>query len=716
MLQDAPIEKKVDDKLNRGRFVDAVVDEIKTIDASSSFTVGMYGEWGTGKTSLIELFREQLEEAGYFTTYFNPWRFKNEESLIRELFLKILQGVNSDKQNEKLIKKLGKKLDLYSKSIYYPPAPLASLAVSNAVGILGKFLGRGDTLETLKKEINEVLSQLANPLIIFIDDIDRLDNSEIQQLFKILKLTADFNKLIYVLAFDDEMVAKSLSQVYGNSHSDGLRFIEKIVQLPLRIPRTRKKDQYQFTLDLLNDWIERKKLGIHFEQDKLRGFLKYYQLLHELVVKTPRDSKRLINSISFVESCLRDEINVLDVIFIETIRIFLPRVFNLIIDEGAILFSRPSTSDIGYMERRYTDEQANKFIKKIQDCGLSGKICKSVINFLFPINDLYSRNYLRGPDEFKIHFQNQRIGVHDYFYRYLGFKIDNEIVPDKIFKRFFEKLNMEPSYENLKEILDDLLKFSANDILRRIMLNKNNLTNYGKKNVVKLLATEKHFLSGSGMDEDLFQHNIRFPMQVLKDFDRGEDLNDALSYIMKNNENIYYVADFIQHAKRTLESHEGDANFQKEVNKIEKEFIEKILSTDVAQFFENAQDGKNTIVFHYFEENGKLPYLKEEILKYLEQDRDHVFTFLKTLLNPTYAGLTGKKIYTDIRDDVFSRIEKYIDRENLVASLNKVNEFYQDRKLNQSRDLSKATEHEQIAIQYFQYLWRQEDNPENHTE
>jgi len=79
--------------------------------------------------------------------------------------------------------------------------------------------------------------KLEKPLIIFIDDIDRLDNLEIQQIFKILKLTADFNKLIYVLAFDEEMVAKPLSQIYGNDQTDGLQFIEKIIQLPLRIPR-----------------------------------------------------------------------------------------------------------------------------------------------------------------------------------------------------------------------------------------------------------------------------------------------------------------------------------------------------------------------------------------------------------------------------------------------------------------------------------------------
>jgi len=60
MFQDSPITKSGNDKLNRGRFVNAVVEEIKTIDASRSFTIGMYGKWGTGKTSLINLFREKL--------------------------------------------------------------------------------------------------------------------------------------------------------------------------------------------------------------------------------------------------------------------------------------------------------------------------------------------------------------------------------------------------------------------------------------------------------------------------------------------------------------------------------------------------------------------------------------------------------------------------------------------------------------------------------
>jgi len=700
MFQDSPINNSEKDKLNRGRFVRAVVEEIKAINTLSSFTVGLYGKWGTGKTSLINLFREQLDKDGYFTTYFNPWRFKSEEIIIHELFLKILEGIQSDKKLTSKLKRLGDVLEDYSKYIFFNDA------AKNITEAAGKFLRKEKTLEGKKDEINKILGELANPLIIFIDDIDRLDNSEIQQIFKILKLTVDFNNLIYVLAFDEEMVAKSLSEVYGNNQSDGLRFIEKIIQLPLRIPRTSEGERFQYTLDLLEDWIERKKLGAYFEgnKDNIGEFLESYGPLHDLVVKTPRDSKRLINSISFVEACLRDEVNVLDLFFIETIRIFLPQVFDLILEDNFILFSKPSYANTSPNKGRSSNKQATSYIEKLEEYGLIDSVSIIALEFLFPLNDLFHRNVLRDPEDYKLHFQDQRLGVRDYFYRYLEFKLDTTQITDKDFKQILSKINIEKEYSNIKEDIQELCRYSSDNILRRLLLNINHLTNNGKKNVVKLLATEKHFLSGQGLDNVLLQNNIRFPIKVLKEFETGDDVNDTLNFIMRHNENIYYVADFIRHTRRLLKTSEGTSVFEKEINKIENDFIDKILLTDIIQFFNNAQDGKNIVVFGYFEQNNKLRHLKNEILKYLKQDMSNVYTFLKTLINPTYALLTKKKTYTEIKYENFERIEKYIDRKHLIASLKETNMDYADRALYDGRDLSGLSEQEQIAVQYFRYV------------
>lgn len=75
-------------------------------------------------------------------------------------------------------------------------------------------------------------------VVVLMDDIDRLEKAEIQTIFRLVKLTGDFAYTTYVLAFDDERVAESLGERYGKGDADaGHDFLEKIIQVPLRLPK-----------------------------------------------------------------------------------------------------------------------------------------------------------------------------------------------------------------------------------------------------------------------------------------------------------------------------------------------------------------------------------------------------------------------------------------------------------------------------------------------
>ena len=88
------------------------------------------------------------------------------------------------------------------------------------IGNIGKFFGNklsSVTVEQKKNEIEKILQEEKKRIVIFIDDIDRLDKSEIQAIFKLVKLSAGFSYTTYVLAFDQEMVASALNEKYGNN-------------------------------------------------------------------------------------------------------------------------------------------------------------------------------------------------------------------------------------------------------------------------------------------------------------------------------------------------------------------------------------------------------------------------------------------------------------------------------------------------------------------
>ena len=87
--EDSPITTAKDDVFGRKRIVDAVVQTIinKSQSKHTCFTIGIYGKWGDGKTSTLNLISEQLnQQENIIISCFNPWLFKDQESLLLDFF------------------------------------------------------------------------------------------------------------------------------------------------------------------------------------------------------------------------------------------------------------------------------------------------------------------------------------------------------------------------------------------------------------------------------------------------------------------------------------------------------------------------------------------------------------------------------------------------------------------------------------------------------
>jgi len=343
MKNDKPIRRIEEDSLQRDRFVNAAFDTIAKIEDKSCYVIGLYGKWGSGKTSIIQLLKNKFKSEDYYAVYFNPWNFETREALMVELFKKIYIGVKREDKLKPKLKQVGRFLKNTADYLYLPKVSIgaAEIDASNtAKGIfrgLGNFLDEETGLEEQKEEVNQILRQMDKPLIIFIDDIDRLDKDEIKLLLKIVKQTADFDNIRYVLSLDEEMVARSLATSYGGgTEVDGKKFIEKIVQLPLRIPELSIERRHEYTLSLFKEWQDQNPSVVN--QNEWLGFNSRLQIMHRYFISTPRDSKRLLNSFTFVVASLKGEVNALDLFLIESLRLFVPSYFQLILSNPDVLF------------------------------------------------------------------------------------------------------------------------------------------------------------------------------------------------------------------------------------------------------------------------------------------------------------------------------------------------------------------------------------------
>ncbi|HEX2548295.1 MAG TPA: P-loop NTPase fold protein, partial [Gammaproteobacteria bacterium] len=184
----------------------------------------------------------------------------------------------------------------------------------------------GRDLTKVKAELNELLDLQSHKFIIFIDNISRLTENEILQIFQIVKSIGDFKNTIYVLAFDKDAVLHKLHPLLNGMNS--AEYLEKIIQLPFEIPPISRQDIEAILLDRLQKVIQFAPFDTwdaEYWADIYYSTLKYF-------FENCRDITRYVNTLSFSFMHVREIVNPVDFFAITAIEIFEPNVYNGIRD------------------------------------------------------------------------------------------------------------------------------------------------------------------------------------------------------------------------------------------------------------------------------------------------------------------------------------------------------------------------------------------------
>ena len=373
-LDDNPIKSKDEDLLGRVEFGEKLANALSNWKGPESLVVALYGPWGVGKSSIINLATETLISKGSEKTptiiEFNPWSFSGLGNIEESFFSEIAKELRI-RNEEKKDRKTAKKLLYYSKMFSVIPGPSDFAKVLNPIfvflGIIGLLRGASSwqenpvwssvaavfgiifliasfsqtimqkiaqflefkadlnirTRAARKKELHKELLTRNKRLLIVIDDIDRLSEEEVTQVFKLIRVNADFPNTIYLLAFDRKIVSKHLG-VHGLPGKD---YLEKIVQVNFDVPLVRPEKISDFLFQELNrvlDTLPQRAMDL-FDKDYWgnvyhSGFKHFFENI--------RNVKRFMNSLSFNVSLMHKgdsiEVNPVDFIAIEGIRVFCP--------------------------------------------------------------------------------------------------------------------------------------------------------------------------------------------------------------------------------------------------------------------------------------------------------------------------------------------------------------------------------------------------------
>lgn len=206
-MPDYPIESRGADKLRRAPLASKVATLIASFHGKESFVVGIEGEWGAGKTSFINLVKQELKDnADVVTVNFNPWNFAGENELIADFFTSLTEALTGQGDQRDLTRTIRS----YTSRLQVSVSP--SFSLFGASVKFGEVWRSGSgTLQSERQKIDGALRELRSKILVVIDDTDRLDAAETRLIMKLVKMTANFPNTVFLLAYDRARVASKLN-------------------------------------------------------------------------------------------------------------------------------------------------------------------------------------------------------------------------------------------------------------------------------------------------------------------------------------------------------------------------------------------------------------------------------------------------------------------------------------------------------------------------
>lgn len=470
---DNPVINNKDDRLNREKFVDHVINSLNKINGEN-LTIGFYGKWGTGKTSIFKMIKEKIEVGNnkndYLIFEFKPWYFGKEDyEIIIEFLEQLLNEIRkSNGFDPKIEKNIIKYLNaLSSVSLRLPGITINFKETHSLIEEL--FSKKNQSIKDIKEAIEKSLENSNKKIVVFIDDIDRLNKEEIQTIFRLVRLICDFPNITYIVALDEEIVASALAELHGKDENAdakkiGREYLEKFIQIPLYIPETDVYGLNQMlwngVREILNEnhlLEESVFLSIEFSSTRrLIGLQK--------IGFSPRNIIRYLNVVKVMLPLLKEDIYVDDLLYLMFIKVGSPNLYEKIILNSEVFLNSNST-----------DDKVREKIRK-EYVGY-----EKILMRLFPNFISTSKVEI---DHTAIEMRN-RICSKDYFKRYFMYDVPES---EKILSKFFKELKVQP-LENLSSQFEHFLSlYSIEKVFSVVEYNLDKFNEIQYKNVIEILC------------------------------------------------------------------------------------------------------------------------------------------------------------------------------------------------------------------------------------
>ncbi len=454
LIADSPSNQ---DLLNREFIISNLYDSIVSSSTEEKFVISLEGGWGSGKTTIINIVKglilNNYSDNIIIIDDFDPWIFNDKSTMLLDMF-------------DRILSKTSIRSSYFSVNMFL--GVIKDVIFSTKIGQSSKFLGsfsnlRTSNIDRVRRDIDDYLSISGKKVVFFLDNIDRAEKENIKLLFKLIHSDLGFNKIIYVLAFDEKIVCDLLDEEYY----DGKEFLKKLIQMQIKIPAIDSL--------IMNELIKRTTInlissyGYSEEIEDSIGQINFYPNL----IGNVRDLIRFLNSIITSNFRTGSYLNLIDTLGIELIKNENNELYTKIYNNSRYYISH----DISYEsdmfmivdKRKYNDDAKSHFDSLFS--SENNKKYKNLLSIMFPnIRKFFNNEDIINETQFFV--AETRNEKHER-------SKNRRIFSGKFFSLYFT--NMRNAYSYIQDEIERILKettsknsYSLANELRNFLFEKNN--------------------------------------------------------------------------------------------------------------------------------------------------------------------------------------------------------------------------------------------------
>ena len=717
---DRPILKVEDDLLGRASFSTDLANAISSWHGKDSLVVALHGNWGSGKSSIKNMAiskLESLEKCKPDIIEFTPWEWAAQDKITASFFQEVSYSIgrkDKSKSGKKLastLKKYGRYLNTGETIVTGFSAALPTLFVlATVVGIGGSFSdenwvkntsmaflavfavwasalkwgknllnnlsgnieitakGQEQGLNEIREELTDLLSQRSTSLIVVMDDLDRLTTEQLRMVFQLVKANVEFPNVVFLLLFQRDLVEEKLS----NGKQSGRDFLEKIIQVPFDIPKIETTRLHSLLFSKLDGILEQDKSATEMFDSGYWGNIFHGSLY--AYFDNLRNVYRFISTLSFHFSLLKGktafEVNPVDLIAIECLRIFEPDVYKEIARSKEIFTKSGSGS---YAD---SEESTKTFISGIIEKASEDKksFVEYLIKTLFPTIEWALGGTSYSGDFASSWLRDMRICHPSNFDKYFQFSIPSGELSNSDLR---EMLSLTSKSEKLSSFI---LSLKERGILKNALAQFESFTDevplVNGSSYIKGLLDIGDKVDHESTGFTMFSSNthvVRLVVWFLRRIDNIEERGELLLECFKNSGGISIVEHILQADENRREKSDSDIVLSDDkFMEIKQEFVKKLN-----QMADHAPDKlmnhEHLVSFLYRwkrwgDEKKVISWVQKQV-----KNTEGCIKLLKAFVTKSSSHTMGDYVAKITNNINLESIENFIEIEPIVQKVSDVN-------------------------------------------